>query len=258
MKVTAKIVEDIISEVAGEDVLPLVKVLRNKSNVSEFKLADNIKREINLTRNMLYRLYDYNLVSFIRKKDKKKGWYIYYWTFNQKRVNDLALTLRKKRLERLNDRLTREKTTQFYICSNTCMRLDFERSHDYEFKCPECGVLLDLEDNSKKIVDLEKQIVSTEADLKELSKPPVIKVAKKKVVKKKPAKKKTVKKKVKKKVVKKSTKKKPSKKKGKEHTMPSFISPKLKDAVRKAKEKFTKKAKKKVVKKKTKKKKKKR
>ncbi|MBW2978857.1 hypothetical protein KY304_01975, partial [Candidatus Woesearchaeota archaeon] len=66
MKLTKKEIDDIICQVAGEDVLPLVKVLKNKKNVSEFKIAESIKKEINLTRNMLYRLYDHNLVSFIR------------------------------------------------------------------------------------------------------------------------------------------------------------------------------------------------
>ena len=170
MKVTSKVVEEIVSEVAGNDVLPLVKALRNKTNVSEFKLADNIRKEINLTRNMLYRLYDNNLVSFIRKKDKKKGWYIYYWTFNQKRIKDLAKVTKKRKLERLMERLGREKTTQFYICKNKCLRLDFEQSHDFLFKCPECGLLLDLEDNAKKIKELQAEVAKLQKELKDLAK----------------------------------------------------------------------------------------
>jgi transcription initiation factor TFIIE subunit alpha len=188
-KITSDVVDEIVSEVAGEDVLPLVKALRNKANVSEFKLADSIKREINLTRNMLYRLYDNNLVSFIRKKDKKKGWYIYYWTFNQKRVKDLVGEIKRRKLERLQERLHREKNTQFYNCANKCVRLDFEQSHDFSFKCPECGQLLDLEDNSKKIMGLEAELAKMEKELvarapKAVAKP--VKVAKpKKKAKKK-------------------------------------------------------------------------
>jgi len=170
MKASSKLVEEIVSEVAGEDVIPLVKALRNKSNVSEFKLADNIKKEINLTRNMLYRLYDNNLVSFIRKKDKKKGWYIYYWTFNQKRVKDLVKDIKKRKLDRLHERLNRENNTQFYICSNKCMRLDFEQSHDFSFKCPECGSLLDLEDNSNLVKDLKAEFERLEKEFKVLGK----------------------------------------------------------------------------------------
>ena len=166
MRITSNLVDEVVSEVAGEDVLPLVKALRNKSNVSELKLASSIKKEINVARNMLYRLYDQNLVSFTRKKDKKKGWYIYYWTFNQKRVKDLLKDIKKQKYERMLDRLGREKNVQFYICSNKCIRLDFEQSHDFKFKCPECGSLLNLEDNRQKIKELEKELEKNKKELK--------------------------------------------------------------------------------------------
>ncbi|MBI4016866.1 MAG: hypothetical protein HY363_04190 [Candidatus Aenigmarchaeota archaeon] len=165
-----KIVEDVVTEVAGEDVVPLVKVMIKKANVSEFKLASSIKKEINLTRNMLYRLYNSNLVSFIRKKDKRKGWYIYYWTFNSKNIAYLAKDLKKKKIERLKERLDRERTSQFYICSGGCIRLDFEQATEFEFKCPECGELLQMQDNTKKIQELEVEIKNLET----CQEPPVI------------------------------------------------------------------------------------
>ena len=170
MKITSKIVDEVASEVAGADVLPLVKALRNKMNVSEFKLATSIKKEINVTRNMLYRLYDNNLVSFTRKKDKKKGWYIYYWTFNQKRVKDLVKDIKKNKYEKLLERLEREKTVQFYACPNKCIRLDFDQGHDYSFKCPECGSLLNAEDNRAKIKELEAEVVRLQKELKAILK----------------------------------------------------------------------------------------
>ncbi|MBD3361327.1 hypothetical protein GF358_00890 [Candidatus Woesearchaeota archaeon] len=166
MKLTKKEIDDIICQVAGEDVLPLVQALKNKKNVSEFKLAESINKEINLTRNMLYRLYDHNLVSFNRKKDKKKGWYIYYWTFNASKVKDVIRNIKKKRLDTLKERLQREKSSQFYTCKHNCIRLDFEQSTDFEFKCPECGELLNLEDNTKKKKDLEKEIEKLKKELK--------------------------------------------------------------------------------------------
>ncbi|MBI4151263.1 hypothetical protein HY492_03995 [Candidatus Woesearchaeota archaeon] len=164
-KAAGTIVEDVVSQLIGEDVLPLVKALKNKQNISEFKLASTIRREINMTRNMLYRLYDQNLVSFSRKKDKKKGWYIYYWTFNIKRIKYLAEELKKKRLEKLQERLGREQTTQFFSCKNNCIRLSFEQATDFEYKCPECGELLNQEDNSKKIEDIKTEIASLQNEL---------------------------------------------------------------------------------------------
>jgi transcription initiation factor TFIIE subunit alpha len=165
MKLSNKLVEDVVKSVAGEDVFPLVKLLKNKKNVSEFKLAESLKLEINITRNMLYRLYHANLVSFIRRKDKKKGWYIYYWTFKLKQVKHLALTLKKEKLEKLNDRLTREKESSFFVCPNTCMRLDFEQAVGFEFKCPECAAIMQQESNEDKIKQLQDEIKVLEKEI---------------------------------------------------------------------------------------------
>lgn len=165
MKLSNSLIEGVVTEIAGEDVLPLVKLIKNKKNVSEFKLSESLKIEVNATRNMLYRLYHANLVSFTRRKDKKKGWYIYYWTFKVKQIKHLAVTLKKQRLEKLNERLKREKETHYFICENSCMRLDFERSLGFEFKCPECGELMNQEDNISKIKTIEEEIKKLEKEL---------------------------------------------------------------------------------------------
>ena len=157
---------DVVSEVAGDDVIPLIKILKDNNNVSEFKLAEQIKAEVNLTRNMLYRLYDANLVSFIRRKDKRKGWYIYYWTFDKKKIGYLALKLKKTRLEKYQERLEREKNGQFFGCSNECMRLNFEQAMNFEFKCPECGELMNQKDNKETIKKIEKDIKILKTELK--------------------------------------------------------------------------------------------
>ena len=165
MRLSSKMIEDVVTEVAGSDVIPLVQNLKNKKNVSEFKLAENIKQEVNKTRNMLYRLYDFNLVSFIKKKDKKKGWYIYYWTFDNNRIKYLSMNLKKKRLEKLRARLERETGNQFYSCDTKCMRLDFDQSMNFEFKCPECGELINQEDNTEKIEIIKTEILQIEEDM---------------------------------------------------------------------------------------------
>jgi transcription initiation factor TFIIE subunit alpha len=165
-RLTTKLIEDVVAEVAGEDVVPLVKLLKNKKNISEFKLADSAKQEINSVRNMLYRLYNVNLVSFIRKKDKKKGWYIYYWTFESKKVKYLLRKLKERQLQKLKTRLEREKQSQFYICPNKCARLDFDQSMNFEFKCPECGEIIQQEDNTQKIKKIEEDIKALEKELK--------------------------------------------------------------------------------------------
>ncbi len=165
MRLSNKMVEATISEAAGQDVLPLVAFLKNKKNISEFKIAEAIEREINETRNMLYRLHEVNLVSFTRKKDKQKGWYIYYWTYRPNMIKHLYTNLRKDRLEKLRERLDREKSSNFFMCSNQCIRLDFEQAMNFEFKCPECGEIMNHEENEQKIQEIEKEIANIEKEL---------------------------------------------------------------------------------------------
>ena len=168
MKITPKIIENVVSEVAGADVIPVIKYLKNKKNISEFKIAEDLGLEVNKTRNILYRLHGANLVSFIRKKDKEKGWYIYYWTFNQARIRDLMLTLKKNKVIKLNERLERENQCNFFICENTCMRLDFEQAMCFDFKCPECGLLMNQQNNKEIIDKIKKEIKQLEQELKKI------------------------------------------------------------------------------------------
>ena len=247
MKITNNVINRVIEELAGEDVVPLVHKLKNKKNVSEFKLAESIGKEINVTRNMLYRLYNVNLVYFTRKKDKKKGWYIYYWTFDMKKIKYLLFKIKKRRLERLRERLEREKMDQFFLCPNKCIRLDFEQAVNFEFKCPECGVLIEQEDNTKKISEIEKEIKEIEKDLKEH-----YKAVKKRALKIKAEEAAKEKKAAKKKVVKKETKRKVAKAKKKKSTKKKSTKKTAKKKVSKKTAKSKKKgvSKKKVVKKK--------
>jgi len=166
MKLPDKILKEVVSHVAGEEVFLLVQALKNKTNVSEFKIAEKLDLDINIVRNMLYKLYHADLVEFTRKKDKTKGWYIYYWTFKLKQIQDKSKEIKRKRLETIQERLHTEQNNQFFTCDHNCMRVSFDQATDFLFRCPECGELMDPQDNSQKIEDLEKEIKKLQAEIK--------------------------------------------------------------------------------------------
>jgi len=167
MKITQKAIELVIRELIGEDALPLVEVLKNQSKISEFQISTKIKTPVDVIRNQLYRLYNHNLVTFIRKKDKKKGWYIYYWSLNTNRLKYLISNLKKKRVEKLHEHLSREEDDHFFACENSCIRVDFEQATNFEYRCPECGELLHQEDNSQNIEKIKKEIKKLEKEIDE-------------------------------------------------------------------------------------------
>lgn len=167
MRLTDKKILEVVSEVAGEDIIGITNLLKNNSNYSELKLADKLKLDIKIVRNQLYRLFKYDLVFFTRKKDRIKGWYIYYWTLKPDRIKTLFVQLKVKRFNYLKEKLQRELTTQFYICPNKCMRLDFDKSFGFEYRCPECGELFGLHDNREYIKNIKKEIIEIEKFFKE-------------------------------------------------------------------------------------------
>lgn len=158
MRLSNKIIEYVIREVAGEEALSIVNYLKNKKNISEFKIADVLEKDIKEVRFLLYKLVNFNLVSSIRKKDKKKGWYIYYWTINPNQIKFLLLDLKKKKIEKLKERVKRESSSLFFVCENKCMRLNFDQSTTFEFKCPECGLLMNQENNEEVIKKIREEI----------------------------------------------------------------------------------------------------
>ena len=151
---------DTIREATGEETLPVVKYLKGKKNISEFQIAANIKEEVNQIRKALYRLQTNNLVTYFRKKDRIKGWYISYWTFNPDGVKYVEMAMQRNKLNALKERLHREEKNKdlFYICPGFCTRMEFEKAAEVEFKCPECGKIMKHQDNTKTIETLKQKI----------------------------------------------------------------------------------------------------
>lgn len=165
------LLKEIVGSVAGEKAKSIVDLLHGKKNVNEFLIAKKLKLTINQTRNILYKLADEGLVSFVRKKDTKKGgWYTYFWTLNVER--GLA-----KFKDHLNDLINSEKqqiqtkkTERFFFCPNCQIEMGEEQALSIQYTCQECGQTFELKDNSKEIMALEKEITKQEKILSELDK----------------------------------------------------------------------------------------
>jgi|TARA_B100000315_G_scaffold244041_1_gene268103 transcription initiation factor TFIIE subunit alpha len=153
-----KLLKEVVNELVGEEGLPIVFYLKGKKRISEFIIAEELDLEIHRTRNLLYKLYEHNIVKFLRKKDKIKGWYICYWDLNDKIIPELATKISLEKIEKLKGRLEREKNNLFYMCKNACARMPFENSIEFNFKCPECGILMHEQDNKRTIEFLTERL----------------------------------------------------------------------------------------------------
>ena len=217
-----KLLDDIVGSIAGKPAVDIVNILYGKKNVNEFLIAKKIKMTINQTRKVLYKLSDFGLVSFTRKKDKRKGWYTYFWTLNLDKIYELMEKILYKELDNLRNQLKSRKEKRFYICKTCDKDVSEETALLNNFSCSECGQVYELNTDPKIIKELESKINKFEkeqeavkSELEELRKAHKKKAEKEEKKLKKAKKKARKKTKKKKKVHKKKAKKKRKKKKKK-------------------------------------------
>ncbi len=153
------LLKNIVASIAGTSAGGIVDLLYNKKNVNEFLIAKKLKLTINQTRNILYRLADEGLVSFVRKKDAKKGgWYTYYWTLNSGKSFLKFRDNLVKNIEALQQQLAQRRHGRFFICKNCEIEFTEEGALLNNYTCPECGQVLEVKDLSEEISHLEKEI----------------------------------------------------------------------------------------------------
>jgi len=250
-----KFLKSIVEHLINKPAVLIVDLLAGKKDVNEFLIAKKLDLTINQTRNILYKLSDYGLVSFIRKKDKRKGWYIYFWTLNIYQSLNLFKNKMNEELNQAKNQLKSREEKRYYLCKICSIEVTEEIALLNDFTCPECEEIYELSNNqgfidslNKTINRLEKeiQLINIELEIEEerinKKKAKKIKVAEteKKDKRKKnrekniEIKKKLAKKEGKKKASKKTIKKKSSKKEGKKKASKKTIKKKIfKKAVKK-------------------------
>jgi len=194
------LLKNIIEEIAGKPAREIVDLLVGKKDVNEFLIAKKLKLTINQTRNILYKLSDSGLVSFTRKKDKRKGWYIYFWTLDSLKSLELLEKKLLEQAEQLKNQLKNKKTKRFYFCKTCNVEVGEEHALLNHFTCIECGEVYVLAEQDKAISELENKINKLIRNVE------VIREEKEKVLEERKKKKTGVKKAVKKKVKKKPKK----------------------------------------------------
>ncbi|MCX6748265.1 MAG: hypothetical protein NT076_01550 [Candidatus Pacearchaeota archaeon] len=157
-----KLLNDIVIETAGKQAGEIVKMLFGKKDVNEFLVAKKLKLTINQVRNIFYKLSNFGLVSFMRKKDRRKGWYTYFWTLNTEKALELLEKRLEKEVENLRQQLKSRETKRFYVCKTCKREVSEENALQHEFTCQECGEVYHLNEDEKILADLKNEISKIE------------------------------------------------------------------------------------------------
>jgi len=153
-----KLLKSVIEDLINKQSVEIIDLLAGKKNVNEFAIAEKLKLTINQTRNILYKLSDFGLVSFIRKKDKRKGWYIYFWTLDIFQSLSLLEEKLKNKLKVLETQSHNRTQGRHYLCTTCSIEVNEETALLNDFICPECEEVYELSDDSEVIEHIGKNI----------------------------------------------------------------------------------------------------
>lgn len=160
-----KLLKIIVEELIGKKSVEIIDLLTGKKHVNEFIIAKKLKLTINQTRNVLYKLSEHGLVSFTRKKDRKKGWYIYFWTLNPYQALNLLEDGLKKKLQEQQSLLKNRIESNHYFCNNCSVEVNEETALLNNFICSECDSVYQLADNTKVIQEINDKIAKLKKEV---------------------------------------------------------------------------------------------
>ncbi len=170
-------IREFLIQKIGEEGLELVEILfKSKKYVSEFVLAEHTGIYVNTVRSLLYKLYENKIVSYTRKREKSRGWYIYSWMLHPEKLLDLLINKRKSMIKEIKLKLEAPAGEQKFYCKKCDVKLPFSSAMEYNFLCPSCYKPMTVfsektinRQNKKLITKLEKEIEEL-SEIKELLK----------------------------------------------------------------------------------------
>lgn len=155
--------------IGGDEYQKVAISLLKSEDATDEEIASSTGLRINMVRKVLYNLFGKSLITGIRVKDERKGWFVYRWRTRREEVEHFIEKQKKKIMERLEQRLEYENASDFYHCgSSDCMRVTFEDSLESMFKCPSCGSVLNFRENERSKKAYSKKIDEIRKDMQQV------------------------------------------------------------------------------------------
>jgi len=152
--------------IGGEEYLKVARGLLNTNDATDEEIASVTGLRINIIRKVLYDMFGKALITGIRVKDEKKGWFVYRWRAKRDQVDSFIDNQKKKVLDRLQKRLEYEESSEFYHCGNKdCPRVKFDSAVELFFKCTICKGPLNMVDNGRVKDALRYKIEQISAEM---------------------------------------------------------------------------------------------
>ena len=166
MTVSDDTLYSIANVLGGEQGVEVIKILKEKQDITVEDISAATNIQINDVRKLLYKFYNHSLVTSKRFRDKETGWFIFQWRLQPELVEAYIHGMKQKILKKLETRLEFERLHEFYHCGNpTCPKTTFEVAMETAFRCQNCGEPLQRLDNVEIVEFLEKKIEEIKGEL---------------------------------------------------------------------------------------------
>ncbi len=160
-----KFLNEMVVLIVGKQAENIADLLNTNKHVNEFIIAKKLNITINQTRNILYKLSDHGLVSSIRKKDKKKGWYTYFWKIEILKSLEFLREILINKINQINNQIKSREVKQFYVCERCNIEFTEENALLHDFKCNECGNIFTSKDNTKAVKEFKRNVDKLKTEL---------------------------------------------------------------------------------------------
>ncbi len=148
-----------LKDLGNVEAIKIAKVLINDDSetITDEQIAEKAELELKICRKILYILDENHLMEFHRVRDKKSGWYSYYWNHNFDNLDEFLKQRKRKVIDNLETRMKYEDQIFFQCeeCQDT--RYTLMNAMDYGFECPECGSGKLIKEERDGTVDLLKK-----------------------------------------------------------------------------------------------------
>lgn len=145
----SEVINEKLSPMLDENGFKLIRVLMEKRKMSEFKLSEVIGIKVNKIRSILYKLQSKKIVEFSKRRDKRKGWYIYTWELKPRNIVLAVIKDLKSDIDILEKKYhVRQEGKEFFSCNECGIQTNMLKALETNYLCPYC-------ESPMKVVDVE-------------------------------------------------------------------------------------------------------
>jgi len=148
--------EKLLQGLLDRDSIRILKIL-SKGEITDQRIAEKMRVRPNTIRRMLNEMHTKGIITY-RKEKEKSGWYNYIWRINQERLEEYVSNEKNTYIGSLQERLNFESDNHFFQCTDGCVKMEYTRALESQFKCPLCSSDLSHYDNAKDVRTIKREL----------------------------------------------------------------------------------------------------